>query len=702
MIRIQRRGSIDSGSLRTRRLSDMRRTLSFQPWVEGLESRALLATITWNTAVAPTGGDWDTAGNWSPAQVPGTSDTAVINGLTGAGTVRLNSDLADSVFSLATDSSTTLEVISGSLSLGPGSSALGGPVIVDNGAALSVGAGASFTLGAGQTITDNGALSFANGDSVSFPTANYDTTQIVVNGTMSAAGTTFVNPGNAYESLNQIYIGTAGELMATSSTFDVNQLVLSSGSVLNQDDLSSDTFELPIYVPALDLPLLANNQSFQDVYILGGSLNDGQSLAVNLIGTKSTVNLLYIFPSGFTVNSGAALTVADDVSVQIGGGQTIADDGTITFGSGDQVSFPQANYDTTQILVNSGGILNATATTFINPGNAYESLDQIAVASGGEFIAANSTLDLDQLYLESGSILNQGDLTNDVFNLPIYVPALDLPLLTSNQSFQDVYLSYLGGSLGSGQSLALNLIGTQSTSNLFYIFPSGFTVNSGATLTIAGDVRVQIGGGQTIADDGTIAFSSGDQVSFPQANYDTTQIVVNSGGVLNATTTTFINPGNAYESLDQIAVASGGEFIAASSTLGLDQLYLENGSILNQGDLTSDVFNLPIYVPALDLPLLNSNQSFQDVYLSYLGGSLSSGQSLALNLIGTQSTANLLYIFPSGFTVNSGADPDSRRRRQRPDRRGPNNRRRRNDHFQFRRPGELPASQLRHDTNLSQ
>ena len=75
----------------------------------------MLSTIMWSTAAAPTGGNWDTPGNWVGNAVPGPSDLAVIKGLTGAGTVMLNSGGADSVGSLTTDASTQLEVVSGSL-----------------------------------------------------------------------------------------------------------------------------------------------------------------------------------------------------------------------------------------------------------------------------------------------------------------------------------------------------------------------------------------------------------------------------------------------------------------------------------------------------------------------------------------------------------------------------------------------------------
>ena len=115
-------------------------------------------------------------------------------------------------------------------------------------------------------------------------------------------------------------INSGGELIAASSTFGLNQLSLANGSVLNANDLSNDVFNLPIYVPALDVPLLTNNQSFQAININGGSLSTGQSLALNLIGTKSTANLIYIFPGGFTIQTGASLSVAANVNVQIGGG----------------------------------------------------------------------------------------------------------------------------------------------------------------------------------------------------------------------------------------------------------------------------------------------------------------------------------------------------------------------------------------------
>src|SRR5271157_602764 len=147
MNRLPRLGLIDLASLRHGRLAQRRRSLHLRPLLEGLEDRLVLSTIAWNTTTAPTGGDWDTAANWVGGKVPGPSDTASISKLTSPGIVSLNSDAADSILSLTTDSTTTLEVITGSLSLGAGSSStLGGPLSIVSGATLSVGAGASVQI----------------------------------------------------------------------------------------------------------------------------------------------------------------------------------------------------------------------------------------------------------------------------------------------------------------------------------------------------------------------------------------------------------------------------------------------------------------------------------------------------------------------------------------------------------------------------
>ena len=152
--------SVGSRMTRRKRSGRVRRRNCIS--IEMLESRQLLATITWSTSAAATGGDWNVGTNWVGGVVPVAGDKAVINGLTSPGTVFLNSGSAESVGSLATDSSTNLELIGTSsprrrlvvLGRRPGHGGVGRPLM----------SAASFTIGAAQTVTVNGTLSFANGD----------------------------------------------------------------------------------------------------------------------------------------------------------------------------------------------------------------------------------------------------------------------------------------------------------------------------------------------------------------------------------------------------------------------------------------------------------------------------------------------------------------------------------------------------------
>src|SRR5437899_6960463 len=75
-------------SLTPRRLSSPWRT--FNPRLEQLEDRFAPATVTW---IGPaTGGDWDTAANWSAGSAPATGDDVQIS----SGIVNLSHDFTAS------------------------------------------------------------------------------------------------------------------------------------------------------------------------------------------------------------------------------------------------------------------------------------------------------------------------------------------------------------------------------------------------------------------------------------------------------------------------------------------------------------------------------------------------------------------------------------------------------------------------------
>lgn len=304
------------------------------------------------------------------------------------------------------------------------------------------------------------------------------------------------------------------------------------------------------------------------------SIAPGGTLSLSAVAATST------FAQAMTVQSGGTLTIGAGANVQIGSslGVALTDDGTLTFASGDTVTL---NLDLTgapQIVVGTGGLMNASDTAF-KAGTTLGGT-QIVVNSGGHLTASGSTFTITQVDLKDGSVLNSGDLSNDAFNTTLYVPILDVPLLTNNQSFEDVDIN-AGDSLLNGQSVTLTLMGTTSTANLLYILTGNLTVNQGASLTVASGVHLQIGTGAFLSsamltDDGKLTFASGDTATFDSySSVAMAQIVVGNGGVMSASDTLF-NATNSQPT--QIVVNSGGTLQVSDGSFALSSLSLNSGS----------------------------------------------------------------------------------------------------------------------------
>ncbi len=283
---------------------------------------------------------------------------------------------------------------------------------------------------------------------------------------MTAASDSFTYDGGGN---GTIAVNSGAELTASNSTFTLANLSLDNNSKLNGTDLTGDVFNMPISVPYNDVQYLGGNATFNDVDINAATLGSG-TLNLNQIGTG--LSLRYVFLNGFTVASGATLDVAANIKVLTE--STLTDNGALNFATGDTVSL----YDT-QIVVN--GTMTAAGDSFNNAGYTTG----IAVNSGAELTASNSTFSLSQLSLDNNSKLNGTDLTGDVFNMPISVPYNDVQYLGNNETFNDVNIN--AATLGSG-TLNLDQIGTALS--LRYVFLNGFTVASGATLDVAANIKV--------------------------------------------------------------------------------------------------------------------------------------------------------------------------------------------------------------------
>ncbi len=417
----------------------------------------VLSMIYWSTTNAPDGGSWDSTNSWQGGVVPGPTDTAVIEGLQGSGDVLLESNAADSISGLTTDSTCNLEVTNGSLSLGIGSNAsiggsiavfsaetlnigegssvtFGGPATIEAGGTLNVGEGTGVAIGANQTLRDAGAMTFLSGDSVTFLYGYADTTALTVSGMLNAGEDNF-SAASLGSNTTYINVLANGELKAGDSTFNLSDVSYQSGSIFNSGDLSGDTFNETLYVPYTDVENLGGNASFDGMYIEPATLPSGATLSLDQIGSGSS--LTYVFYSGFSVSSGATLDVAANLPVTIGAGQTLSDAGTMTFGSGDTVTFLYGYADTTALTVS--GTLNASDDNF-SAASLGSNTTYINVLANGEMKASDSTFNLSDVSYQSGSIFNSGDLSGDTFNETLYVPYTDVANLGGNASFDGMYI----------------------------------------------------------------------------------------------------------------------------------------------------------------------------------------------------------------------------------------------------------------------
>ncbi len=267
MNRPSQRWLIERIFLRHRGLADRRRSKCRRLSIEGLEDRTLLSTITWNTTIAPNGGNWDSTTSWQGGVVPTAVDDAVIT-LPSTGSFSVALGASDSVRSLSTSGPVTLKLTGGSLSLGTGSSTFGSPVELTSGVTLNVATGASVFINTSQTIAvDAGAAMTVGAASVVVDNYNGGSYGISVGGTLTATGTSFTT----YRGLGQAGDGdgitalSGGHVTATGVTFKWDDLMLLAGSndTLHGDILSGvftiNSGASPIAITGNDFSLLASS-----------------------------------------------------------------------------------------------------------------------------------------------------------------------------------------------------------------------------------------------------------------------------------------------------------------------------------------------------------------------------------------------------------------------------------------------------------
>ncbi len=543
-----------------------------------------------------------------------------------------------------------------------------GGFTIATGATLNVFPSVSVIVNEGFALTVNGSANFQDEAKVIFQRNGGQVySELVVNngGVVNAVGTSFVR-GGAWFDYTRIVVNNGGRFIASNSTFTVWTTTLGNNVVFNPGDWSGNKFDRPIYVPHKVIPLLsaagggADNARFDEIHIATATLSSG-TLDLRAIGTETTANLEYWFEGGFTIATGATLNVFPGVSVVNNEGFALAVNGTANFQDASKITFNRNGGQAySELVINNGGVVNAVGTSFLR-GGAWFDYTRIVVNNGGRFIASNSTITVWTTTLGNNVVFNPGDWSGNKFDRPIYVPHKVIPLLSAagggadNARFDEIHIAT--ATLSSG-TLDLRAIGTETTANLEYWFEGGFTIATGATLNVFPGVSVVNNEGFALAVNGTANFQNGSKLTFNRNGGQAySELVVNNGGVVNAVGTSFLR-GGAWFDYTRIVVNDGGRFIASNSTFTVWTTTLGNNVLFNPGDWSGNKFDRPIYVPHKVIPLLSAagggadNARFDEIHITT--GTLTTG-SLDLRAMGTETTANLEYLFEGGFTVAAGA-----------------------------------------------
>ncbi len=320
-------------------------------------------TLTTSTVVNdwinPAGGDWDTASNWTyGVPVAGQSVAIPYSGIT----VTHSQSTAEPMIA-SLDDLATLNITSGSIAIGDGSSTFDGPVTIGAAATLSVGAGASVLVE--SALSDAGAVTFTSGAQVTV----YDAA-IYVSGSLTLNGV--INLGNASGSVyGDLYFENGPHTLSGTGTVTLGT------SISNY---------LEAYGPNTAATLTIGS----GITVEGGSGTVGGYYSADSLVNDGTI----------TSASGQTLTIQGSNWVNNG---TITTNGATVNLGGSFTTAALGNFNASGSTVNLVGTLNnAGATLALSPAIGAWRLLGGTIAGGTITSTGGSTLALDRQRWHAG------------------------------------------------------------------------------------------------------------------------------------------------------------------------------------------------------------------------------------------------------------------------------------------------------------
>jgi len=549
-----------------------------------LVSSAPAATMSWTNV---NGGNWTVAANWSPNQVPGGGDQAII-AVAGAYTVTLNASVGVGSLTLGGSSGQqTLATAGNTLALNASSVVNASGILALNGGALT---GGPLTV-SGQLLWSAGAV--GPGTAPFSIATNGSLVLAGVNGNPYTLGQPLTNAGAVYLQGGNLAISWCGG----NNALFVN---LPGGLVNLMADVSID------------------NSCGGPGFINQGTLVKSGGSTTSLIAPP--------FSNSGTVeaNVGAiSLTSAtlNDGSVFLGTGQTLLSGGTIGFNG----SLTSSNLVLAGANLQGNGVLSGLLTW--TSGTLGAELTALTIAANSTLILAGvsgNNYSLGQYLTNAGTILLQSGNLNinwcqwgTLINLPGGVVDLqgDVSINACNN-----------GSWFYNQGMVMKSggLGTSTISAPFSNFGGSVGVTSG-TLSLGGNSLAQGGGTFSVTLGGTNAGQSGELVGVANASLTGLLTVNLSNGFVPA-------PGSALQLLSCSSLS--GLLSPLNVPAGLAVTYSNNGVFLTA---TGSV----ALAPAITLQPTNAT-------VSYAGTASFRAVATGMSLLSYQWQANGINLHDGG------------------------------------------------------
>jgi hypothetical protein len=311
----------------------------------------VISTANW---VNSTGGDWDTAANWSLNGVPSSQTDASI--LVVGGNHTVTSALSRDVYSVQAGAGVILDITSGTFTLAEGTSTAGGGSGTNAGT-VKVGAGATFDISGVFDNDTTGVLSAAAAGAI-----------VDLKGATISAGKVSIAAGATLEATGG---GSLASTIAGSTVTDVGTLLATGGTTLTlQNTTVNATGGMIEASDATAIMVLAGSR------INKGTVQTGSDGVIEtLAGTNSTLN-------GTTIVANTAVQVLDGSTLSLAG--TIANHGEIDL---------ESSGDATILAITSNVSLSGSGSIALSdvPGSTTNEILAIGASNVSPFKLATGT-----------------------------------------------------------------------------------------------------------------------------------------------------------------------------------------------------------------------------------------------------------------------------------------------------------------------